>query len=76
MPPLLSSILQVVGNLAALLFLRRFPAILRKRGWFGVHAILAALGVVACVAMGAIMFDTMLISEARLATGPAGAPSG
>ena len=54
---MLSSTLQVIGNLAALYFLKAFSTILRQRGWFGVHAVLASLGLVAWFAMGLIMFS-------------------
>lgn len=52
----LSSILQVVGSLSALAFLKSFPDILRSRGWFGVHALLAMLGLLASLSMGTVMF--------------------
>jgi len=53
----LSGVLSVVGSLSALTFLRLFPQLLAKRGWFLVHAALATLGLVASGAMGAIMFS-------------------
>ena len=52
----LSSILQVVGSLSALAFLKSFPDILRSRGWFGVHALLALLGLLASLSVGTVMF--------------------
>ena len=52
----LSSILQVVGSLSALAFLKSFPDILRSRGWFGVHALLALMGLLASLSMGTVMF--------------------
>jgi len=55
----LSGLLSVIGSFSALFFLRSFPSILRKSGWFGVHAVLASLGAVASLAMGAIMFSDM-----------------
>ena len=51
----LSGLLSVVGSVAALSFLRSFPSILRARGWFGVHACLAAFSSLAALAMGAVM---------------------
>ena len=53
----LSGLLSVVGSLCAFTFLRAFPGILRKRGWFGVHASLATLAMLAALSMGAIMFS-------------------
>jgi hypothetical protein len=53
----LSALISVVGSLSALAFLKSFPAILRARGWFGVHALLASLSLVAALAMAAIMFS-------------------
>lgn len=47
---------QVVGALSALAFLKSFPDILRSRGWFGVHALLAMLGLLASLSMGTVMF--------------------
>ena len=52
----LSSILQVVGSLSALAFLKSFPDILRSRGWFGVHALLALMGLLASLSVGTVMF--------------------
>lgn len=60
----LSALLSVVGSVAALTFLKLFPAILRRNGWFGVHAVLGALGAVASFAMAAIMLsDTRKFSR-------------
>lgn len=65
----LSSILQVVGSLSALAFLKSFPDILRSRGWFGVHALLALLGLLASISMGTVMFaDSQKFSRRRLCT--------
>ena len=41
------SLLQVVGAASSLTFLKLFPTILRRRGWFGVHATLASLSTAA-----------------------------
>ena len=46
----------MVGALSALAFLKSFPDILRSRGWFGVHALLAMLGLLASLSMGTVMF--------------------
>mmetsp|Transcript_4198 Transcript_4198/g.10900 ORF Transcript_4198/g.10900 Transcript_4198/m.10900 type:complete len:736 (+) Transcript_4198:97-2304(+) len=53
----LSALLSVVGAFSALAFLRSFPNVVRHRGWFGVHALLASLGLVSSLAMGAIMLS-------------------
>jgi len=53
----LSAIISIASSVSALTFLKLFPVMLRKRGWFGVHACLSALGVVAALSMGAIMFS-------------------
>ena len=53
----LSGLLSVIGSVCALTFLKKFPSILRSRGWFGVHASLAVFGCIAALAMGAIMFS-------------------
>ena len=53
----LSALLSVVGSLCAFTFLRAFPVILRKRGWFGVHAALASFAIISALAMGCIMFS-------------------
>jgi len=52
----LSSFLSAVGLISSMLFFRLFPRVLASRGWFGVHAVLALLGLVAAAAMSAIMF--------------------
>ena len=54
---MLSGLLSVVGAVSSLTFLKRFPAILRARGWFGVHAFLACLSTLAALAMGAVMLS-------------------
>lgn len=48
----LSGLLSVVGSVSALTFLKGFPSILRRRGWFGVHAFLAYLSGIAALVMG------------------------
>ena len=53
----LSGLISVVGSFSALTFLKNFPAILRARGWFGVHACLAFMSSLAAIAMGAVMFS-------------------
>ena len=40
-----------------LVFLKLFPYILRRRGWYGVHATLAALGTIAAATMGTVMLS-------------------
>lgn len=65
----LSGLLSVVGSFSALTFLKGFPSILRVRGWFGVHAILAYLSAMAALVMGCA---TQLLTPAVLA--PASPP--
>jgi hypothetical protein len=60
----LSGLLSVVGSFSALTFLKGFPSILRVRGWFGVHAILAYLSAMAALVMGCA---TQLLTPAVLA---------
>jgi hypothetical protein len=52
----LSAILSGVGFGSSLAYLRLFPPILAAYGWCGVHLSMAALGVIAALAMGAVMF--------------------
>ena len=52
----LSSLLSAIGFTSSIIFFRTFPVLLARRGWFGVHTLLAILGAIAAVSMSSIMF--------------------
>lgn len=53
----LSAFVSAVSMVAAFIFLRAFPFVRERKGWFGVHGCLAGCAVVAASAMGTVMLS-------------------